>query len=370
MKIAILADTLDNQNAGIHVYTKSLIKELLKRNDEHEYILVRQKKDNKLQHIKQIAIPNINLPIGFASFRLFFIIPYILRKHKVDAVFEPAHFGPFNLPKKIKRITFIHDLTPIILPEYHRWHSQVLQRIFLKRILKNTHLVFTNSKNTSKDLEQYYPFTKGKSKVLLLGKDSRFQPSQNKDLIHSFGIELPYFLSVGTIEPRKNLVRLLKAYTIFMNETSIPYNLVFAGGLGWKTENFKKELAIHPYREHIKILGYIKEEELPIVYSHASALIYPSLYEGFGLPILEALACGTDVICSNTSSLPEVAGAVAHYCNPESVDEIKEQMIKISQFSLTEQKINSQKNIEQAQLFSWEKHADSFINTIERLITD
>lgn len=370
MKIAILADTLDNQNAGIHIYTTSLIKELLKRNDGHEYILVRQKKDKKLPHIKQIAIPNSNLPIGFASFRLFFIIPYMLRKQKVDVVFEPAHFGPFNLPKRIKRVTFIHDLTPIILPEYHRWHSQVLQRIFLKRILKNTHLIFTNSKNTRKDLERHYPFTKGKNKILLLGKDNKFQPNKNKDVIHDFGIELPYFLSVGTIEPRKNLVRLLKAYTIFMNETNMPYNLVFAGGLGWKTENFKKELAIHPYRDHIKILGYIKEEELPIVYSHASALIYPSLYEGFGLPVLEALACGTDVICSNTSSLPEVGGTVAHYCNPQSVDDIKEQMIKVSQFSVPEQKINSQKNIEHAQLFSWKKHVDSFMNNIEMLITD
>jgi glycosyltransferase involved in cell wall biosynthesis len=370
MKIAILADALDNQNAGIHVYTKSLIKELLKRKDGNEYILVRQKKDNKLSQIQQIIIPNSSLPIGFGSLRLFFIIPYILTKQKVDVVFEPAHFGPFNLPKRIKRITFIHDLTPIILPKYHRWHGHVLQRIFLKRILKNTHLIFTNSKNTSKDLEQYYPFTKDKNKILLLGKDSSFKPSLNKDIIRDLGIKLPYFLCVGTIEPRKNLVRLLKAYTLFMNETNTPYKLVIGGGLGWKTQSFKKELAIHPYREHIILLGYVKKEVLPIVYSHARALIYPSLYEGFGLPVLESLACGTDVICSNTSSLPEVGGTVAHYCNPESVVEIKKQMIIVSQLSLADQKINSQKNLAHAKKFSWKKHADFFINNIEILITD
>lgn len=370
MKIAILSDTLDNQKAGIHVYTRSLIQELLKRNDEHEYILVRQKKDNELSHIKQIIIPNCNLPIGFASLRLFFIIPYLLTKQKVDAVFEPAHFGPFNLPKRIKRITFIHDLTPIILPEYHRWHSQILQRIFLKRILQNTHLIFTNSKNTSMDLERFYPFTKGKNKILLLGKDSQFQPTQNKNLIQNFGIKQPYFLSVGTIEPRKNLGRLLKAYNLFMNETNTPYNLVIVGDLGWKTENFERELAKHPYRDQIQLLGYVKKEELPIIYSHAQALIYPSLYEGFGLPVLEALACGTDVICSKTSSLPEVGGSVANYCNPKSVNEIKKQMIKVSNFSVGEQKINSKKNIEQAKKFSWKKHIKSFINNIEILVKD
>lgn len=370
MKIAILADALDNQNAGIHMYTKSLVKELLKRNDGHEYILIRQKTDTELSQVQQIAIPNINLPIGFASLRLFFIIPYILTKQKVDVVFEPAHFGPFNLPKRIKRVTFIHDLTPIKLPEYHRWHSQMLQRIFLKRILKKTHLILTNSKNTSKDLVAHYPFTKDKNEVLLLGKDSRFQPSQHEDVIHDYNIESPYFLCVGTIEPRKNLVRLLEAYTLFVNETDTQYDLVFVGGMGWKTESFKKELEKHPYKTRIKLLGYIKKEELPIVYSHARALIYPSLYEGFGLPVLEALACGTDVICSNTSSLPEVGGTVAHYCNPESVDEIKEQMIKVSQYSLAEQKINSQKNLERAKLFSWKKHTDSFMDNIEKLIAD
>ncbi len=370
MKIAILADALDNQNAGVHVYTKSLIQELLKRNDGHEYILVRQKKDNALSHVQQIVIPNTSLPIGFASLRLFFIIPYILRKQGVDAVFEPAHFGPFNLPKKVKRITFIHDLTPIIFPEYHRWHSQMLQKIFLKRILKNAHLIFTNSNNTSKDLEQYYPFTKDKNKTLLLGKGSRFIPSQNTDLILDYGITLPYFLSVGTIEPRKNLVNLLKAYAVFMKETKTPYMLIIAGGLGWKTEGFEKEWATHPYRKYILILGYVKEEELPILYSHANAFMYLSLYEGFGLPVLEALACGTDVICSNTSSLPEVGGTVAHYCNPQSINDIKQQMIKVSQFSLNQQKINSQKNIEQARLFSWEKHVNSFLDTIQVLISE
>ena len=370
MKIAILSDTLDNQNAGIHVYTRSLIKELLKRNDGHEYLLVRQKKDNKLTHIKQIIIPNSNLPIGFASLRLFFIIPYLLIKQKVDVVFEPAHFGPFNLPKTIKRITFIHDLTPIILPEYHRWHSQILQRIFLKRILKNTHLIFTNSKNTSKDLERCYPFTRGKNKILLLGKDSQFLPTKNKNLIKDFGIEQPYFLSVGTIEPRKNLERLLQAFTLFMKENNSHYNLVIVGNFGWKTKSFKTQLAKHPYRNQIQLLGYVKKEELPIVYSHAQALIYPSLYEGFGLPVLEALACGTDVICSKTSSLPEVGGSVAHYCDPKSVNEIKEQMIKVSNLSVGEQKINSQKNIEQAKIFSWKKHAKSFIDNIEILSTN
>jgi len=367
MKIAILADPLDNQNAGVHIYTKSLVNELLKRNDGHEYILIRQRKDPKLKNVQQIIIPNINLPIGYASFRLFFIIPFILIKNKVDIVFEPAHFGPFNLPKRIKRITFIHDLTPIKFPEYHRWHSQILQKIFLKNILKKTDLILTNSKSTNLDLEYYYPFTKNKNKTILLGKELIYQPTQDIKIIQSLGIKLPYFLYVGTIEPRKNLLILLSAYTLFVEQSNKPHILVLAGGMGWKTKKIKEALANHPYRHKIIMLGYVSKKVLPSLYTHAEAFIYPSLYEGFGFPVLEALACGTNVICSNTSSLPEVGGKAANYCNTYSPNEIKNKMLKIANYTVQEKEYHRQKNTEQSKLFSWEKHVDIFINLINKM---
>jgi len=154
MKIAIIADPLDNQSAGVHTYTRQLVRSIAEFDTENEYILIREKKDPNLP-FEQIAIPNIHLPIGFSAFRLFFIIPLILRFKKIDAVLEPAHFGPFNLPKRIKRITMIHDLTPIIFPQYHRYHSQILQRIFLRRILRKADMILSNSQNTSKDLAYY-----------------------------------------------------------------------------------------------------------------------------------------------------------------------------------------------------------------------
>ena len=366
MKIAILADPLDNQNAGVHIYTKSLVEQLLNRNDEHEYILVRQKKDTLLP-LKQIIVPNISLPIGYASLRLFFIIPYILRKEKVDVVIEPAHFGPFNLPKQIKRITIIHDLTPIKFPQFHRWHSQILQRIFLKRILQNTHFIITNSKNTSRDLEQYYPFTKNKNKAILLGKEAIYQPSHNKAVLKKLGINKAYFLAVGTIEPRKNLICLLKAYEQFVLQNGTHFDLVIAGGIGWKSENFQNALAQHPYKKQIKLLGYVKKEFLPVLYTHSTALIYPSLYEGFGFPVLEAMACGTAVICSNTSSLPEVGGKIAHYFPPQSSEQLTKLMTLVSEYNDAQQEQVYEKSLHHAAQFSWKKHVDLFIQTIENL---
>lgn len=367
MKIAIIADPLDNQNAGVHIYTKSLVMQLLEQQADYEIILIRQKMDAELKGVEQIVVPNIQLPIGYASLRLFFIIPYILRKKQVDVVIEPAHFGPFNLSARTKRVTVIHDLTPIKFPQHHRWHSQILQRLFLGGILKRADLIITNSKNTSKDLEQYYPITKHKNKAILLGKEAMYQPSPNPAMVKELGIYQPFFLFVGTIEPRKNLLVLLEAYETFCAEEGTHLELVIVGGKGWKSQTFEAALENHPNKQSIRLLGYVKKEVLPVLYTHTKAFIYPSLYEGFGFPVLEAMACGTPVICSNTSSLPEVGGEIAHYFNPDSSNELFDLMKQISKYDEKERQIILERSLEHASQYSWKKYTDGVLAAIATL---
>src|SRR6185295_4219377 len=138
------------------------------------------------RNIKQIPIRNTRLPIGFASLRLFFIVPFILRRKKADVVLEPAHFGPFNLSKKIKRVTIIHDLTPILFPELHRWHSQILQKIFLRGILNKANLIITNSENTSKDVCRVYPSNCSKVKRIYPGISDSFKPSNIPGVLEKY----------------------------------------------------------------------------------------------------------------------------------------------------------------------------------------
>ena len=183
MRIAILADPLDNQNAGVHIYTRHMVRALLDANDGNEYILVRERRDDQYPGAEQIVVPNVHLPIGFASFRLFFWIPFILRRKRIDAVIEPAHFGPFNLPRRIKRVTVIHDLTPIMFPHLHRWHSQLLQKLFLRRILRKADLIVANSNNTAADIERIYPVIKGKVSRIYLGKDDVYVPTGADSMI-------------------------------------------------------------------------------------------------------------------------------------------------------------------------------------------
>lgn len=370
MKIAILADSLDNQNAGVHIFTQSLVKELIYREDQNSYLLVRLKKDSTLpKSVTQIVIPTIKYPIGYSSVRLFYLIPRILKKYNVDVVFEPAHFGPFNLPKNVLRLTFIHDLTPIKFPQYHKWHSQVLQRIFLKKILTSTDHIFTNSQSTSADLEYFYPFTSNKNTAILLGKDKFYEKTVNKGELTELNITAPYFLTVGTIEPRKNHALLLEAFGHIAKKNR-EIQLVIAGGLGWKYEGFLKELESCIFKDQVVLLKYVEKRFLPILYSNAIALVYPSLYEGFGFPILEAMSCGAPVICSNTSSLPEVGGDLAFYFNPTSSQELQNQMAKVLELSDAERGRISERSIIWSNQFSWQGFATTFLNTIHKVSSE
>lgn len=322
MKIAVIADPLDNQNAGVHSYTRHMVNSLIENRGEHEIIVIREKKDPELEGCTQIAVPNVRWPIGYASLRLFFIVPCILRKLKVDAVIEPAHFGPFNLPSSIRRVTMIHDLTPILFPQWHRWHSQMLQRLFLKRILRRADIVLSNSDNTSADIIRTYPFTEGKVHTIKLGVDPFYQRTEERDELDKLGIGQNFFHFVGTIEPRKDLPTLLEAFDIFKRNDTENTQLVVAGGWGWKSEDVRQRLKDHPYRENILVTGFVDKVVLPQLHSHSISLIYPSKYEGFGLPVLECLACGGHVITARNSSLVEVGGDQAVYFNTSDAEQL------------------------------------------------
>lgn len=356
MRIAILADPIDNQNAGIHVFTKEMVNALIRTNPGHEILLIREKVDENLKGVKQIAIWNTRLPIGFASLRLFILVPFVLHLKKVDVVLEPAHFGPFNLLKFIKRVTIIHDLTPILFPNFHRWHSQFLQKIFLKGILNKTDLIIANSDNTASDICKVYSNNCNKVKRIYPGKTAFYKPDNKSGVLSKYKITTPYFVFVGTIEPRKNLLVLLEAFTIFKTQYKNNINLVIVGGVGWKSEAFTAALDDHPFKDSIICTGFADSDDLPTLYSQAIALIYPSLYEGFGLPVVEAMSCGTPVITGNNSSLPEAGGDAALYFDATDAAALAIHMEKLFSDTALRNEL-SEKALIHVQKFDWDRFA-------------
>jgi len=365
MRIAFLADPLDQQYGGIHVYTKQLLKALSKVDKKNEYIVIRSESKNEFEGVEEVVVPYLSFP-GYRFWRLFFQLPKILVNKGVDIVVEPAHFGPFNLPKSIKRITVIHDMTVFLYPELHVFLSQYLQRKLFPRILKKSNHIITNSSNTTDDVVKYFPFVKNKISSILLGKDKSFKPRSDKNILENYSVEQPYILFVGTLEPRKNIPVLIEAFDEFKQKTGMAHQLVLIGKKGWKSKDIFKAINGSPFVTDIVSLGYVPKEDLPIIYSMAEVFVYPSIYEGFGLPILEAMACGTPVITSKTSSMPEVGGSAVMYADPNSSAEIAKKIISLCSSSEMREKF-SKLGLTQSAQFSWEKSAKENIKIFEHL---
>lgn len=365
--IVIIADPIDKQLAGIHYFTLNLIEHLLAQDKLNKYSIVKINPNPISDKIDHISLPNTLKFLQNDPIRTFFTLPRLIRKLKPDIVIEPAHFGPFNLPKRIKRITCIHDLTPIKFPKYHPLASVIAHKLMMPHIISKADLLLTNSENTTEDLIHYFPKAKGKTQTIYLGKGDLFKPSRSESILEHYKIAEPYFLSIGTIEPRKNLICLLEAYQLFRTSYKKKVNLVITGEFGWKSEKFYKKFLKHPFKNDITLIGYAKRAHLPFLYSHADAFIYPSFYEGFGLPVVEAMACGTVSILSNSSSLTEVGGNAAIYFNPNSPLELKEIMIDLYEKENLKRLIE-EKAINQARKFTWEKFAKTLIQLINKEI--
>jgi len=369
MRIAFLADALDQQYGGVHVYTKQLLKALsiIDKNNEYLIIRINQTEDFKsAKNFEEIALPYPSYP-GYRAIRLFAEIPLLLAKKGVDIVVEPGHFGPFNLPQKIKRITVMHDLTTFLFPQFHLFHSQLLQKIFLPNILKRAAHIITNSEHTTKDLTEFFPFTANKTTPTLLGKDKIFKPTESIQILKKHNISKPYILYLGTLEPRKNIPVLIQAFNQFKIQTNLPHQLVLVGKKGWKFNEIFKAIEDSKFKQHILLPGYVAQEHLPILYSMTEVFVYPSTYEGFGLPVLEAMACGAPIITTKVSSLPEVGGNAAYYFSPESVDSLVDLLIKICKNQDLKKQLQ-QKSLAQAEKFNWENTAKKTLQVFENCL--
>ena len=356
--IIVNAEPFITKKAGVGTVAYEVTKKLINQPKYNlKVILFSSQRLEEFSNTSQIIIPNITKVPGFSSFRLFILFPILCYLNKADVFIEFTHFGPFNLHKKTKRVTYIHDLTPLTHPHFHTFSGSLLQKIFLRRILRKTDLIITNSQHTKKDLTQIFPFTKDKSKINYLGVSEIYFPNYGYDAIIKNCISKPYFLFVGTIEPRKNLEILLKAFEKLNSQESLRYNLVIVGKIGWKFKNTLQKIKNHIFYSDIIMTKYVTNEDLNQLYTHAIALVYPSIYEGFGLPIAEAYRCNTISIVSRNSSLIEI-GEICRSIFFETND-------KDSLLDAIYKSLNRNSHIEsKMQYFSWNKHTNKLLEYI------
>ena len=330
----------------------------------------------KLNYLSKSKWINTKLKYGILSLaRYYENIFYKQNKKNLKQLDEfDIYFSPFQAPseeilnsKNLNRFRMIHDIIPILesgkIPTNRRlWSYRIYNTI------NKDDFYVTNSECTRKDVLKYFDIKEENIKTTLLGADTTFAPPLNP-LPHGAEKPTKYIFSLCTLGKRKNLIFAIKNFFKFINKNKIDdLKLVLAGGV-W--EKFKKELTdtIGDFdQSKIEVLGYVKDEDLPKLYSNALMFIYPSLYEGFGLPVLEAMKCGCPVITSNVSSLPEVIGQAGIQINPKNDEELINAYEKMYYDSFFRE-LCIERGLIRAKNFSWEKCASELLSYIAEKTT-
>jgi glycosyltransferase involved in cell wall biosynthesis len=289
-----------------------------------------------------------------------FELPKIYKKFKSNLLFSPVPEAPIY--NNCRHVVMVHDLIPL---RFSRKFSPLTSyfRYYIPEVLRQAEHIVCNSEATAQDVVEIYKIDSHKITPILLGYDrSHFSPlnlPNNSDTP-------PYFLYLGRQDSYKNLHRIISAYALLPNNRN--YELWLAGSTDKRyTPALKQQIAELRIEEQVKFLEYVSYEELPKVISQALAFVFPSLWEGFGLPVLEAMACGTPVITSNISSLPEVTGDAAILVNPYSVGEIADAMKAVAEDGQLRSHL-SQAGIMRASQFSWEKTGAKTVEVLKRFL--
>jgi glycosyltransferase involved in cell wall biosynthesis len=298
-----------------------------------------------------------------------YLIPRVLKKYKADVFFTP--YGFCSLRTNVPQCLVIHDLAflhfPHFIPNSHLWYY----KRFTPLMVRKANQIITVSNYSKREILKQYPYANGKLQVVYNAVSDRFQPvdlSAKEKIKLKYAEGKEYFICVGSIHPRKNLINLLKAFSWFKKRQQTNMQLLIAGRLAWRYEQFLEKLDSFKYKKDVKLLGYISSAELPALVGSAYGLVYPSFFEGFGLPILEAMQSGVPVISSNRGALPEIAANVSLFCDPENPEDIGK---KMSQLFIDESLRNSLVNqgFVRAGTFNWSASAEKVWETLMKTVS-
>lgn len=384
MRIGIDVSRYFDKSGGIGVYAANLLKYLLKIDKNNEYnaysffydCIPPNRKDKKIigefkRISKKIVFAQTNLPTSILKKRWNnSSIEYKEKMLKdVDIIHSTAYMVPELFNSKL--IVTIHDLSFLIFPEYHTRENYQLVLKNLIYLNSRPYMVICDSEWTKKDVIKYFHVPEEKLKVIYLGVDDKFTKEVDKNkkakVLKKYNLAEGYLLCVSSIEPRKNFLRIINVFSQLIKKAEYRnLRLVCVGGKGWKNTKIYEKVKKKNLEDAVHFLGYLEEDELPYIYNGAKLFLYPSLYEGFGLPVLEAMASKVPVITSNVSSLPEVAGDAAIMINPYSEKELFDSMLALLENDEKGGELIS-KGIKNAKRFNWEKTAKNTLQVYKEV---
>jgi len=374
MRIGIDLSFLCEKKVGVDFYTFNILKHIAKLDTKNEYILYSCRRIPE----EFVRLSEINRNFVFkpspnrSGFRLFwtrFILPGILKRDGIDVFHAPCFWGPARCPCPMV-ITFF-DMTSWLLPRLFT----LKHRLFYAGVVpslagKASHLIAI-SENSARDMVKIFGIPRERIDVVYGAAEDIFKPVKDRTLVDKikmkYNISSDYILYVGILEPRKNLPLLIRAFNWMVKDKNAKHRLVIAGRKGWGWKDIFRLVRKKGLEDKVVFTDYVEEKDLVPLYNGASVFVYPSLYEGFGLPPLEAMACGAPVVSSDVSSLPEVVGDAGILVNPYEKEELAKSIYEVINNPELKKKMIS-KGIERAKKFSWQTAARKTLALYEDVV--
>jgi glycosyltransferase involved in cell wall biosynthesis len=371
MRIALNArHLLVDRLEGVGIVTDEVMKRIVHAHPEDQFEYYFDRKYNQ----RFVHGANVRPFALYPVTRLPILIRYWLNtpvrrqavKAKANVFFSPDGFIPLGM--SIPKVSMVHDVAYLRYPEHLPPRIRAFYKKWMPRFLAYTDHIITVSEFSKKELMAGYQIPDDKISVVYNGVTDIYKPLDQEASERArkrFAGGHPYFLYLGAIHPRKNVKTLIHAFEQFKSKTAHHHQLVIAGRASWHTEDVFEAIEKSPFKCSIHLPGYVPTADAVHLVGGAEAMIYPSVYEGFGIPLVEAMACGVPVICSNVSSLPEVAGNAALLFEPHDIDALALHMKRIVEEEVLRKELITLGH-ERSKYFSWDKSAEKVYEILKR----
>lgn len=367
MRIAIDAHMIGERETGNETYTLNLIRGLLAQDDENQYLLYTTHPEVLRARLPSEKARIVSLWPTASLLRIPLAMPLMVRKQDVSLLHVNYIAPPYS---PCPTVVTVHDLSFLLFPHFFTPRDRLLLSTLVPMSVQRAAKVIAVSQRTKEDLLEHYHLPEDKVAVTYEAASEVFRPLEERSVLtqwrERYGLHRPFILTLGNLQPRKNMVRLVMAYDR-VRKRGFTHQLVIAGQAHWRSSEIYRAVEEHGLEDEVLFTGYVPDSDLPLLYNAADLFVLISLYEGFGLPVLEAMACGIPVVASRTGSLPEVVGEAGLLVDPLDIEGISEAMAEV----LSHPHLASQlkdRGLKRAANFSWHKTAKQTLDVYREVV--
>lgn len=368
MRIGINAQVLTDGRTGVTRFARNIARVIPEIGIDHEFIIFGNPKDVVVKQKNAILVPT-SQAINSSTKRILWeqiVLPRLLKAWNIDIMYYPDYGSPFfNKPRQV--IVTFHDVTPFAVPSTMGNTRGYYKRLAMKKSAIYANKIITGSRATEREILKYLSIPAAKIHIIPYGLEESIRRVEDQKILekicYQYKLHVPFILFVGALESRKNIVALLHAFAKGKRTLQWPHNLVLVGAYRYSSIDIRRVINEEGIQNSITLTGHVNDKDLPAIYTLADVFVYPSLYEGFGFPPLEAMKCGCPVIVSNTTSLPEVVGDAGILIDPQRDDEILMAINNVITNTHLQREMR-RKGIERSRQFTWERTAQGILNAI------